>query len=130
MSPGPCGSFTRQTYHTIAFLTLHVAQCFLAALTCYHVHRGVGAVACAWAFLVGLLTLYTKQHYVVDVIAGAFLAYAAYRTFIRNYPRDAIPEFERRLAPVLAVGAFGMYGLILAGLWLAYAIYGALAQTA
>jgi len=34
------------------FPSLHVAQCFLAALACYRVHRGVGAVACVWALLV------------------------------------------------------------------------------
>lgn len=104
------------------FPSLHVAQCFLAALTCYRVHRGVGLVTGLWASLVGLSTLYTKQHYVVDVIAGAFLAYAAYLVFLRGYPRDAIPELERRLAPVLATSAFGLYGLMASGLWLLYAI--------
>src|SRR5688572_14904491 len=48
--------------------SLHVAQCFLAALVCHRVHRGVGLVAGAWAFAVGVSTLYTKQHYVLDVI--------------------------------------------------------------
>jgi len=107
------------------FPSLHVAQCFLAALTCYRVHRGVGIVTGLWASFVGLSTLYTKQHYVVDVIAGAFLAYAAYLVFLRGYPRDATPEFERRLAPVLALGAFGLYGLTVAGLWLLYTLIGA-----
>lgn len=102
------------------FPSLHVAQCFLAALSCYRVHRGVGIVTSLWALLVGLSTLYTKQHYVVDVIAGAFLAYVAYRVFLRDYPHEATPEFERRLAPILALGAFGLYGLMAAGLWLLY----------
>jgi membrane-associated phospholipid phosphatase len=102
------------------FPSLHVAQCFLAALSSYRVHRGVGAAAGVWACLVGLSTLYTKQHYVVDVIAGAILAYAANLVWLRGYPRSAIPELERRLAPLLALGAFGMYGFIVFGLWLAY----------
>jgi membrane-associated phospholipid phosphatase len=89
------------------------------------VHRGVGVVAGVWAFFVGVSTLYTKQHYILDVIAGAFLAYAAYLVFLRSYPREAIPESERRLAPVLALGAFGTYGLAVAGLWLWYALNGA-----
>jgi len=104
--------------------SLHVAQCFLAALTCYRVHRGVGAAAGVWAFLVGLSTLYTKQHYVLDVIAGMFLAFAAYTVFLRNYPRERTPERERRLAPVLALGAFGIYALMVAGLWLVFAASG------
>lgn len=104
------------------FPSLHVAQCFLAAFTCYRVHRGVGGVAIVWAVLVGLSTLFTKQHYVVDVIAGAFLAYAAYRAFLHDYPRAAIPEWERRLAPALALGAFGLYGAVVAILWVIYAL--------
>lgn len=104
------------------FPSLHVAQCFLASLACYRVHRGVGLVAGGWAALVGLSTLYTKQHYVVDVIAGAVLAYGAYVVWLRGYPRDAIPELERRAAPILAMGAFGIYGLVVAGLWILHAI--------
>ena len=54
--------------------SLHVAQCFIAALVCHRVHRGAGAVAGVWAFLVALSTLFTKQHYVVDVLGGILLA--------------------------------------------------------
>ena len=58
------------------FPSLHVAQSFLSALSCYRVHRGVGIAAGIWATLVSLSTLFTKQHYVLDVLAGACLAYA------------------------------------------------------
>src|SRR5258708_4005706 len=104
------------------FPSLHVAQCFLAALSCYRVHRGVGAFAGMWAILVGLSTLYTTQHYVVAVFAGGLLAYAAFLVFLRGYPREAVPEVERRLAPILALGAFGVYGVIVLGLWLCDAL--------
>ena len=106
------------------FPSLHVAQCFLAAFACYRVHRGVGVVAGVWALLVGISTVYTKQHYVLDVICGVFLASAAYVLLLRSYPRDAVPKRERRLAPVLALGAFGVYGLIVAILWLGYVVGG------
>jgi membrane-associated phospholipid phosphatase len=105
--------------------SLHVAQCFLAAFVCYRVHRGVGAVAGVWASLVGLSTLYTKQHYVLDVVTGALLAYVAYLAFLRSYPREAVSEADRRLAPVLAVGAFGLYGIFVIIFWLLYAFTGA-----
>lgn len=104
------------------FPSLHVGQCFLASLTCYSVHRGVGIVTGVWAALVGVSTLYTKQHYFVDVVAGVVLAAVAYLVFLRSYPRDATPAWERRLAPVLALGAFGLYGLMVVGLWLLYTI--------
>ena len=102
------------------FPSLHVAQCFLAALVCYRVHRGVGGVALVWACLVGLSTLFTKQHYIADVVAGAFLGCTGAHLFLRTYPRQTTPESERRLAPVLALGAVGTYGIMIAIMWLAY----------
>jgi membrane-associated phospholipid phosphatase len=107
------------------FPSLHVAQCFIAALVCHRVHRGVGSVAVGWACLVALSTLFTKQHYVVDVLGGVALAGVAWLSFVRGYPRDGVPERERRLAPALALGAVGLYGLFVAGLWFAHTLRGA-----
>jgi len=104
------------------FPSLHVAQCFLAALACYRVHRGVGTVACVWALLVGVSTLYTKQHYVLDVVAGAMIGYIAYAVFLRGYPHEAVPEVERRLAPALALCAVGIYALFVGIFWFLYRI--------
>jgi membrane-associated phospholipid phosphatase len=104
------------------FPSLHVAQCFLAALACRRVHRGVGDAALVWASAVGLSTLYTKQHYVADVAGGIILALAAYLIFIRPYPAEAIPERERRLAPRLALGAVASYGILVGMLWVAYSL--------
>ena len=104
------------------FPSLHVAQCLLAALACYRVHRGVGIAAVFWAFLVGLSTLYTKQHYIVDVIAGLLLAYIAYYLLLRSFPRKNTPEHECLLAPTLALCAVGIYLLFVAGFLLIYAI--------
>jgi len=106
------------------FPSLHVAQCFLAAFAVHRVHRGVGTVAVLWAFLVGVSTVYTKQHYVLDVVGGIVLASTACAIFLRGYAREAIPENERRLAPILAAGAFATYGALVAILWLAYWIVG------
>jgi membrane-associated phospholipid phosphatase len=102
------------------FPSLHVAQCFLAALVCGRVHRGVGAVALVWATLVGISTLYTKQHYLLDAIVGAALGSAAAMFFLRGLPREAIPEDERRLAPLLALWAVATYGVMVAIMWVAY----------
>jgi membrane-associated phospholipid phosphatase len=99
------------------FPSLHVAHSFVSALTCYRVHRGVGFAAVLWASLIGVSTLYTKQHYVVDVIAGALAAYVAYVLFLRSYPRDAVPESDRRLAPFRALGVIGIFGIMVACLW-------------
>ncbi len=99
------------------FPSLHVAWAFVAALTCYRVHRGVGLVALVWAAIIGVSTLYTKQHYVVDVIAGIAIAYAAYLLFLRGYPREAIAETDRRLAPKRALRAVWLYSAVVAFLW-------------
>ncbi len=101
--------------------SLHVAQCFIAAFACWGINRGVGIATFAWASLVALSTLFTKQHYVLDVVTGVLLACAAYLVFLRRFPRESIPERERRCAPALAAGAVGAYGLIVlvfAGLYL------------
>jgi hypothetical protein len=81
---------------------------------------GVGIAAGVCASLVGISTLYTRQHYVLDVIAGILLACVAYVVFLRKYPRESIPEIDRRVAPALAAGVVGILGLVAACFWVAY----------
>lgn len=100
--------------------SLHVAQCFVAAFACGRVHRGVGAAALAWAFLVAVSVVYTKQHYVLDAVSGALLAGAAYVLVLRSYPRDAVPRYERIHAPLLATCAAAIYGATAMFLWVLY----------
>jgi membrane-associated phospholipid phosphatase len=102
------------------FPSLHVAHSLISALTCYRVHRGVGAISLGFVGLIGLSTLYTKQHYVLDVIAGMALAGVASLVFLRGDPRAAVPELERRLAPVLAAGTMALVGLVVLGFWIVY----------
>ena len=102
------------------FPSLHVAYSFVSALTCSRVHRGVGIAALAWAALIGVSTLYTKQHYAVDVIAGTFLAYVAYWLFLRRYPRDEVTASDRIQAPFRALAVIGIFAVMIAGFWVAY----------
>lgn len=106
------------------FPSLHVAHSFVSALTCYRVHRGVGIAIGLWVLLIAVSTMYIKQHYILDVVVGILLAYVAYLVFLRSYPREAIPELDRRLAPVLALGFFAIHGLTVACFWVAYRIRG------
>ena len=102
------------------FPSLHVAHSFVSALTSYRVHRGVGFAAVLWAVLIGVSTLFTKQHYVVDVIAGTLMAFAAYVLFLRGYPREAVAEIDRRRAPLRALGFVGIFASVVAFVWVLY----------
>jgi membrane-associated phospholipid phosphatase len=66
------------------FPSLHVAHSFVSAFTCLRLHRAVGLVSCGAALLVGVSTMLTKQHYILDVVAGVVLAFIAYVAFLRN----------------------------------------------
>jgi membrane-associated phospholipid phosphatase len=103
------------------FPSLHVAHSFVSALTCYRLHRRLGLAALACASLVAVSTLFTKQHYIADVIAGLLMAVVAYLVILRGYPRQNVPELDRRLAPVLALGVLGAVCLGVAGFWVVYA---------
>ena len=107
------------------FPSLHVAHSFVSALTCCRVHRGLGFAAGVCALLVGVSTLYAKQHYILDVIAGIGLACVAYVVFLRNYPSNEIPTIERRVAPVLALCVVGIVCVGIACYWVAYRLSGA-----
>lgn len=80
----------------------------------------LGFAAVLWASLIGVSTLYTKQHYVVDVIAGTLMAYIAYVVFLRSYPREVIAERDWRLAPLRALGVIGIFGIVVGCLWILY----------
>lgn len=106
------------------FPSLHVAHSFVSALACHRVHRSLGRVATGFAALVAISTLLTKQHYVLDVIAGTLMAVVAYAVFIRPFPRADVADVERRVAPALALCLGGVVALAVASSWVLYRILG------
>jgi membrane-associated phospholipid phosphatase len=80
----------------------------------------VGLVALGAGSLVGLSTLLTRQHYVLDVLAGGLLAGLAYAVFLHPFPRSRIPVLDRRVAPGLALCATALVGVGLTVYWVAY----------
>lgn len=102
------------------FPSLHVAHSFVSALASYRVHRSLGIFALLCAALVAVSTLFTKQHYIVDVVAGVFLALIAYAMFLRNYPRERIPELDRLAAPALAASIIAMAAFGVGCYWVIY----------
>jgi membrane-associated phospholipid phosphatase len=104
------------------FPSLHVAHSFVSAFAVGRVHRPLGRVTLACAWLVALSTLFTKQHYVLDLLAGILLAWAAHAAFLRRYPVDRTGPAERRVAPGLALCAAGLAGLFMACYWVAWLV--------
>ncbi|MGH7701310.1 MAG: hypothetical protein ACREMJ_12430 [Gemmatimonadales bacterium] len=58
------------------------------------------------------------------VYAGVRLACVAYAVFVRPYPREGIPELDRRLAPVFALGVIGIIAIALACFGVGYRLSG------
>lgn len=52
----------------------HCMAAMIASLACWESNRRVGAFAFFSTLLIGVSTLFTKQHYLVDVVAGYSLA--------------------------------------------------------
>lgn len=102
------------------FPSLHVAHSFVSALTIHRLHRRLGDITLVCASLVGLSTLFTKQHYVADVIAGFLLAWAACAIFLRGYSRDEIPGTDQSVAPLLALCTAALITAGLGGFWVIY----------
>jgi len=105
------------------FPSLHVAHSFVSALTCYRLDRRLGHGALLCASLVAISTLFTKQHYIADVVGGIVLAIVAYGLILRDPSRNA-PDLDRRLAPMLALALLAVVGLGVVGFWIAYQLYG------
>ncbi len=54
--------------------SMHVASSYLAALSLWRGRRTLFAVWLSWATAIAVSTLTAKQHYAIDVLAGAVLA--------------------------------------------------------
>ncbi|MFM7584256.1 MAG: phosphatase PAP2 family protein [Caldilinea sp.] len=61
------------------FPSMHVSYCLFSALVvATYADNGWGGLLLVWAEVVALSTLFTKQHHLLDVAAGALLATLAY----------------------------------------------------
>lgn len=102
------------------FPSLHVAYSFVAAFACLRMDRTVGAAACVWAALIAVSTVYTKQHYAIDAIAGAAIGFAAGALFLRGRIVDEGTAEDRLLAPGRALFVVAGYLAAVGAFWIAY----------
>jgi membrane-associated phospholipid phosphatase len=102
------------------FPSLHVAYSFVGAFACWRMDRSIGLAACAWAGLIAVSTIYTKQHYAVDALAGAALGLIAGAMFLWNHAGDDEAVDDRLMAPGRALFAVAAYLAAVGVLWIAY----------
>jgi membrane-associated phospholipid phosphatase len=86
------------------FPSQHVANAVLCALMLRRFDRRAGTWALAWAGVISLSTLTTKQHYAWDVLAGALIAVAAYGGFDQAR-RQAAAVAAKKAVPAPLEGA-------------------------
>jgi membrane-associated phospholipid phosphatase len=67
------------------FPSTHVAYSVIVVGTCFLAWGpGLGSCSLAWALLIAISTLTTKQHYVADVASGSVLGLAVYLLVMRS----------------------------------------------
>lgn len=69
---------------TNCFPSLHVSTAYLSSFVAWRRQHARFALSFAWATAIAVSTLSTKQHALVDVVAGLGLAIAAYLLFLRR----------------------------------------------
>ena len=103
------------------FPSLHVANAVFIACVARRVDRPAGAVITALAAAIAASTVLVKQHWIVDVIAGGALGWAACRLGVA----PAVPAGARRedlaYPRSLLVGLAAAYALFAGALAIAYA---------
>jgi protein-tyrosine phosphatase/membrane-associated phospholipid phosphatase len=89
------------------FPTLHIALCLILADVYARHTRGLLRVfLCIWFFLIGVSTVLTWQHHVIDVAGGLVLA--AFAFYLFSEPEERLP-----VTPNPRIGAYYTAGAIL-----------------
>ncbi len=88
------------------FPSLHTSNAFLCAFLLQKYRPGLGWIFFPAAVLIAFSVVVVKQHYVADVVSGAFVAYLVYRVIWRE-PKKAAKRAETvsddtRYSPELA----------------------------
>ncbi len=102
------------------FPSLHVATSVMAALCSAKADAFVGRIAWLIALLIAASTLLVKQHYIVDVIGGAALAWGCYRLLVAPVDLSGVPRSEWALDRRWALIPLGVWFFFVSGLYLFY----------
>lgn len=102
------------------FPSLHLSVAGLAAFAAWQARRSYGVVAFAAATAIGVSICTVKQHFVVDGLAGAALAGAAWLLILRGHRAE--PGEPQAYGWVGATLYLALLGAMYAGFWILYAI--------
>jgi membrane-associated phospholipid phosphatase len=91
------------------FPSLHVSNAFFVAFLSYQFDRAMGRLLLVVAVGIGLSTLFTRQHYVIDAVCGAALGYLACRLIAR--PRGGWPQDVQRPSRISWLWLPALYAL-------------------
>ncbi len=70
------------------FPSIHVSLAFTAAFIVFRFNRGAGLVVLACAIAIAVSTMFVKQHYLLDIVAGIALASMSYwLVFVKDVVR-------------------------------------------
>jgi membrane-associated phospholipid phosphatase len=80
--------------------SLHMGAAYLVALSMARIKRAVALLGIAYALAMGFSLVYTGEHYVIDLLGGILIAWAAWliapRVLARLLPRAALPSTTQR----------------------------------
>lgn len=83
---------------TNCFPSLHVAVSMVSAFAIYHKMKFRGIWAIVLGILISLSTLFTKQHYFLDVVSGLLLAtFCYYAFYVEAYQERFFKWFSEQL---------------------------------
>jgi membrane-associated phospholipid phosphatase len=102
--------------------SLHLGIAFMAGLGTWKADRVAGAIAIAFASLIGVSTTFVKQHYLADIASGLVVACVAYTLFVHPLPRPAGDSKDvrgARLGLVIYLGVYAVFLAVLGALFLA-----------
>lgn len=101
-----------------SFPSLHVSLATLAALSCLSVDVWLGLLAAVIASAIALSTLFVKQHFVLDVVAGTALGALAWALIVApGRARRADADSSLRYPRTRVLIVFATYAVVLAALY-------------
>ncbi len=104
------------------FPSLHVSTAFLSAFAVVKLDKKLGWTSIFMAILIAISTLFTRQHYLLDIVGGFGIALLAALFFIFPYPSEKIEEKTKKEALKRSLYILLGYSLLFVGFYIAFSL--------